>query len=58
VRQGATVQASIALECQHQSGGQSLHQGAEIDALIARRDAIVETFDRLIAQRGESRVLF
>ncbi len=32
--------------------------GAEIDALIARRDAIVARFDKLIAERGEARVLY
>lgn len=31
---------------------------AEIDALMARRDAIVATFDKLIAERGEARVLY
>jgi hypothetical protein len=31
---------------------------AEIDALMARRDAIVAIFDKLIAERGEARVLF
>jgi len=30
----------------------------EIDALMKRRDLIVERFDRLVAQRGESAVLF
>ena len=32
--------------------------GSEIDALIARRDAIVARFDKLIAERGEARVLY
>lgn len=30
----------------------------EIDALLKRRDLIVQRFDRLVAQRGESAVLF
>jgi hypothetical protein len=30
----------------------------EIDALLARRDAIVKLFDEKIAQRGEAAVLF
>lgn len=32
--------------------------GAEIDALIARRDAIVALFENLIRERGEERVLY
>ena len=32
--------------------------GAEVDALIARRDAILEVFEKLIAERGEARVLY
>jgi hypothetical protein len=32
--------------------------GAEVDALIARRDAIVALFEKLIAERGEDRVLY
>lgn len=32
--------------------------GAEIEALHARAKAIVGVFDRLIAVRGEARVLF
>jgi hypothetical protein len=32
--------------------------GAEVDALMARRDAIVAIFDELIAQRSEARVLY
>lgn len=31
---------------------------AEVDALMARRDAIVTLFDKLIAERGEDRVLY
>jgi hypothetical protein len=31
---------------------------AEIDALLARRDAIVKLFEGKIAQRGEAAVLF
>lgn len=31
--------------------------GAEIDALLARRDLIVARFDQLVAERGEARVL-
>jgi hypothetical protein len=30
----------------------------EVDALIARRDAIVALFDKLVAERGEERVLY
>jgi hypothetical protein len=32
--------------------------GAEIDALLARRDLIVARFDQLIVERGEARVLY
>jgi hypothetical protein len=32
--------------------------GAEVDSLIARRDAIVALFEKLIAERGEDRVLY
>ena len=32
--------------------------GAEIEPLMARRDAIVTTVERLIAERGEDRVLY
>jgi hypothetical protein len=32
--------------------------GAEVDALIARRDAIVALFENLIRERGEERVLY
>jgi hypothetical protein len=31
---------------------------AEIDPMMARRDAIVKTFEKLIAERGEDRVLY
>jgi hypothetical protein len=31
---------------------------AEIDPMIARRDLIVQTFEKLIAERGEARVLY
>jgi hypothetical protein len=31
---------------------------AEIEALLARRDAIVKLFEAKIAQRGEAAVLF
>jgi hypothetical protein len=30
----------------------------EIDAVMARRDLIVAHFERLIAERGETRVLY
>jgi hypothetical protein len=32
--------------------------GAEIDAMMVRRDAIVAVFEKLIAERGEDRVLY
>jgi hypothetical protein len=32
--------------------------GPELDALLSRRDKIVEYFDRQIAERGEETVLF
>jgi hypothetical protein len=32
--------------------------GAEIDALLARRDLIVARFEQLVAERGEARVLY
>jgi len=32
--------------------------GAEIDALLARRDLIVSRFEQLVAERGEARVLY
>ena len=32
--------------------------GTEIDALLARRDLIVASFDKLVAERGEARVLY
>jgi hypothetical protein len=32
--------------------------GDDIDALLARRDRIVEHLDRMIAQKGEAEVLF
>lgn len=32
--------------------------GAEIDALLARRDLIIARFEQLVSERGESRVLY
>jgi len=32
--------------------------GAEIDALLARRDLIIARFEQLVAERGEARVLY